>query len=106
MLQHVVLFKFPQALDGDTEAEMRGQLEAFPDAIGEVVKLRFGADLTGARTDGYQYLLYTEFADEASLKRYRDHPVHQDFLAWLRARDATLLGFDYVLDDSTVLMPE
>jgi len=37
---------------------------------------------------------------------YRDHPVHQAFLAWLNERDGVPLAFDYVLDDQTVLMPE
>lgn len=106
MLQHVVLFKFPQPLSAQAEAEMRSAVAAFPERVGEVTRLRFGADLTGARTDGYQYLLLTEFPDEASLQRYRDHPVHQEFLAWLRGHDANLLGFDYHLDDSTVLMRE
>ncbi|HEY6493140.1 MAG TPA: hypothetical protein VIZ43_07685 [Trebonia sp.] len=37
---------------------------------------------------------------------YRDHPVHQAFLAWLNERDCVPLAFDYALDDQTVLMPE
>lgn len=106
MLQHVVLFKFPQPLDADSEAEMRGAVAGFPESIGELTKLRLGTDLTGARTDGYQYLLMTEFADEAALQRYREHPVHQEFLGWLGDHGATLLAFDYLLDGSTVLLPE
>jgi hypothetical protein len=37
---------------------------------------------------------------------YRDHPVHQAFLAWLNERECVPLAFDYTLDDQTVLMPE
>lgn len=105
-LQHVVLFKFAAPLDEATEREMRGLLAAFPERIGELTRLRFGADLTGGRTDGYSYLLHSEFPDDAALQRYRAHPVHQDFLNWLADHDGTLLGFDYNLDESTVLMPE
>jgi len=61
---------------------------------------------TGARTRGYNYLLYTEFPDVATMNEYRAHPVHQRFLAWLVERDCTPLAFDYLLDDHTVLMPE
>lgn len=106
MLQHVVLFKFPQPLDPAAAAEMHAAVAAFPDRVGELTRLRFGSDVTGDRTQGYQYLLFTEFPDEAALDRYRVHPVHQDFLAWLREREATVLAFDYPLDESTVLLPE
>lgn len=106
MLQHVVLFKFPAPLEEATEREMRAAIAAFPERIGELTRLRFGADLTGGRTNGYGYLLHSEFPDEAALQRYSVHPVHKDFLGWLADHDATLLGFDYNLDGTTVLMPE
>lgn len=105
-LQHVVLIKFPAPLDQATEREMREAIAAFPERIGELTRLRFGTDLTGGRTDGYGYLLFSEFPDDEALQRYRVHPVHKEFLDWLAAHDATLLGFDYHLDDTTVLMPE
>lgn len=106
MLQHVVLFRFGQALSAAEEEEMRAAVARFPQQVGEATRLRLGTDLTGARTDGYQYLLYSEFPDDASLRRYRDHPVHQDFLRWLREHEAELLAFDYHIDDATVLIPE
>jgi hypothetical protein len=37
------------------------------------------------------------------MERYRAHPVHQRFLAWLNERDCTPLAFDYYLDEGTVL---
>lgn len=106
MLQHVVLLRFPRALEAAEEAEMRAAVADFPKRVGELTRLRFGQDLTGTRTDGYQFLLFSEFPDEASLVRYRDHPVHQEFLGWLREHGAEILGFDYHLDESTVLVPE
>jgi hypothetical protein len=71
-----------------------------------MTKCRLGTDITGARTRGYSHLLYTEFPDFVAMTAYRDHPVHQAFLAWLGKRDCVPLAFDYVLDDQTVLMPE
>ena len=71
-----------------------------------MTKCRFGTDLTGARTRGYNYLLYTEFPDVATMNEYRAHPVHLRFLDWLVERDCTPLAFDYLLDDHTVLMTE
>jgi hypothetical protein len=103
-LQHVVLFSFPEPLSPAEEAEMRAHVAAWPEAIGGFGALRLGTDLTGARTRGYSHLLYMELADLSALEAYRDHPVHQEFLAWLDARDCTPLAFDYVLDEATVLV--
>lgn len=105
-LQHVVLFSFPTDLTAEDDREMRRQVASWATEIATMSRLRFGRDLTGARTRGYQYLLYTEFADEATLQAYRDHPVHQHFLGWLQERSCTPLAFDYELDESTVLLPE
>ena len=105
-LQHVVLFSFPRALTRDEAADMRAMVASWPGEIGLMTKCRFGTDLTGARTRGYGYLLYTEFPDVAALDEYRAHPVHQRFFDWLMERDCTPLAFDFYLGEDTVLMPE
>ena len=105
-LQHIVLFSFPEELSIDDAREMRDQVASWATEIGTMGALRFGVDMTGERTRGYQYLLYTEFDDEESLAAYRAHPVHQRFLAWITERDCTPLAFDYHLDATTVLGPE
>jgi hypothetical protein len=104
-LQHVVLFAFPEDLDEAGAADMRGQVQAWPEAIGGINVLRFGTDLTGARTRGHQYLLYMEFDDETALRAYQQHPVHQRFLAWILDRDCTPLAFDYELTRNNVFWP-
>ena len=101
-----MLFSFPRELSEDEAAQMRGMVASWPSEIGLMTKCRFGTDLTGARTRGYGYLLYTEFPDVATMEAYRAHPVHQRFLDWLIDRDCTPLAFDYYLDADTVLMPE
>ena len=105
-LQHIVLFSFPRELTEDEAAQMRAMVASWPSEIGLMTKCRFGTDLTGARTRGYGYLLYTEFPDVATMEAYRAHPVHQRFLDWLIEHDCTPLAFDYHLDSGTVLMPE
>lgn len=105
-LQHIVLFSFPSDLSADDEREMRDQVASWATEIATMGRLRFGRDLTAARTRGYQYLLFTEFADTDALQAYRDHPVHQRFLAWVTERSCTPLAFDYHLDATTVLIPE
>lgn len=105
-LQHIVLFSFPDDLTSEDDHEIRRQVASWREEIGTVGRLRFGKDLTGARTRGYQYLLYTEFEDEAALAAYREHPTHQRFLAWITERSCTPLAFDYLLDSAHVLSPE
>jgi hypothetical protein len=105
-LQHVVLFSFPTPLPAEDAATMREMIASWPSKIGLMSKCRFGTDATGARTRGYDYLLYMELPSFDVLREYQQHPVHQEFLAWLMARDCTPLAFDYYLDSDTVLMGE
>jgi len=105
-VQHIVLFSFPRELSAAEAADMRAMVASWPKEIGLMTRCRFGTDLTGARTRGYPYLLYTEFPSVEVLKEYQAHPVHQQFLAWIVERDCTPLAFDYYLDGQTVLMPE
>ena len=105
-LQHVVLFRFPDALTASQEAELTAQVASFPREIGLMTRCRLGTDLTGERTRGYTHLLYTEFPDLDAMLAYRAHPVHLRFLDWLSDHQGTTLGFDYLLDERTVLMPE
>jgi hypothetical protein len=105
-LQHIVLFSFPQPLSEAEATTMRAMVASWPSEIGLMTKCRFGADLTGERNRGYDYLLYTEFADPEALRRYQDHPVHVRFRDWIMERDCTPLAFDYYLDPGNVLMAE
>lgn len=104
-LQHIVLFAFAADLDDEDAAEMRAQIEAWPDRIGGIDTIRFGHDITGARTRGHQYLLYTEFQDASALVAYQEHPVHQGFLKWVLDHGCTPLAFDFELNQDTVVWP-
>jgi hypothetical protein len=105
-VQHVVLFAFPEDIDAATEREMRAHVESWPAEIGQINQIRLGRDITGARTRGNPYLLYTEFDSEELLHRYQQHPVHQTFLAWVIDHNCTPLAFDYELTQDTVIWPQ
>jgi hypothetical protein len=104
VLQHVVLFSFPEDLSAEDWAEMQRQVRSWPGEIDGLDALRLGPALDDARTRGYQYLLYMEVADVETLVAYQQHPTHQVFLQWVRDRDCTPLAFDYYLDESTVVV--
>jgi stress responsive alpha/beta barrel protein len=100
-LQHVVLMRFPSDLDRHDDADLRGIVLSLPGEIDELLACRFGSDLDGSRTRGYQYLLFTEFADNAALASYVAHPAHQVLIRWLDDHECQRLAFDYYLDGST-----
>ena len=100
-LQHIVLMKFPSVLSADEDATLRSMVASWPEEIGTMTELRFGGDLTGDRSRGYQYLLVTVFPDAATLEAYVAHPVHQEFVSFLDEHSCERLAFDYYLDDAT-----
>jgi len=103
-LQHIVLLDFPVPLSAEEDSAMRDIVARWPDEVGLMSDLRFGADLTGERTRGYDYLLVTVFADAGDLARYVAHPVHQELVSFLDSRACRRLAFDYYLDASTHLV--
>jgi hypothetical protein len=105
MLQHVVLFSFPQDLSDEDWADMQRQVRSWPTEIGGIDAIRIGPSINTERTRGYQYLLFMEVADVDALVRYQQHPVHKHFLQWVLDRDCAPLAFDYYLDAATVVLP-
>jgi hypothetical protein len=103
-LQHIVLMKFPAPLSVEEDARLRSMVACWPEEIGTMTELRFGGDLTGERTRGYQYLLVTTFPDAETLADYVAHPVHQQLIRFLDEQACERLAFDYYLDESTKLV--
>lgn len=100
-LQHVVLMMFPTDLEPADDNELRTIVLSLPGQIDQLLACRFGSDLDGSRTQGYHYLLFTEFQDPAALAEYVAHPAHQVLVRWLDAHSCQRLAFDYFLDQST-----
>ncbi len=100
-LQHVVLMSFPTDLSDTEDVQLRAMVHSWPREIATMSEARIGRDLTGQRTRGYQYLLYTLFPDTDTLAAYVAHPVHQELVRWLDERSCQRLAFDYYLDATT-----
>lgn len=101
--QHVVLFKFPQPLTADEEAEMFRRVKAWPDEIPGFTGLRLGKDV-GGRSGGYDYLLLTEFESEEAHQAYYPQPAHQAFAEWVGERKAEVIRVDYPLTEETLFL--
>lgn len=93
-LQHIVLLQFPTDLSTDEDAELRELVDALRADIPGLLECRVGRDLTGERSRGYQYLLFTMFPDAEALAGYVVHPTHQRLVAFLDARACQRLAFD------------
>ena len=96
-IQHVVLMRFPAPLSAGEDEQLRAMVNSWPDKIGTMTECRVGSDLTGARSQGWHYLLHTVFADQETLQAYFDHPVHQEFVSFLNERTCERLAFDYFI---------
>jgi heme-degrading monooxygenase HmoA len=101
--QHVVLFKFPQPLSPEDEKEMFRRVRAWPDAIPGFTGLRIGKDV-GGRTQGFDYLLLTEFESEEAHQAYYPQPDHQAFAKWVGERGAEVIRVDYPLTSESLVI--
>ena len=100
--QHVVLFKFPNALSAEDEREMFERVGAWPKTIPGFTRLRLGKDV-GGRSQGYEYLLLTEFENEEVHQAYYSQPDHVAFAGWVADRKAEVIRVDYALGAENLL---
>ena len=82
MLTHVVTFTFAEAAD---RYEAQERLEALPPQIPAILSLTTGQDLLGDPGAAHLVLITTH-DDVAGLRAYQEHPVHEEFGAWVRPR--------------------
>ena len=101
--QHVVLFKFPEPLSDEDESEMFRRVRGWPDAIPGFTGLRIGKDV-GGRSQGFDYLLLTEFENEEAHQAYYPHPDHQAFAKWVGERNAEVIRVDYPLTSTFLVI--
>ena len=101
--QHVILFKFPTELTDEEEKEMFERVRSWPDEIPGFTGLRFGKDV-GGRSNGYEYLLLTEFESEEAHQAYYTHPVHVAFSEWIAERKPEAIRNGYALTPDNLIL--
>ena len=98
--QHVVLFKFAEALSEAEEKEMFEKVREWPETIEGFTGLRFGKDVSG-RSGGFDYLLLTEFESEEAHQAYYSQPAHVAFSEWVFSHECEVIRVDYPLNEQT-----
>ena len=93
MLTHVVSFTF---VDADDRHEAKARLEALPPQIEAIRSMQTGLDELGDPGAAHLVLITTH-DDVAGLRAYQEHPVHEEFGAWVRP----LLAGKAVVDFTT-----
>lgn len=90
MLTHVVMFRFSDPADSGEAAD---RLRALADEVPSARTLRVGTNLN-PDAGAFEIILISEHDDAAALDEYRNHPRHQDVLAWLADHPHQRVAFD------------
>jgi hypothetical protein len=91
VITHVVSFTFVDRADRE---ECRDRLEALVGPIDDLRSLTVGLDVVGD-AGAADLVLITTHDDVAGLRGYQQHPVHQEFAAWLKPRITSRTVVDF-----------
>ncbi len=94
MIKHVVLFKFKQGASEARFTELEARMKALPGQIPEIRSYELGLDV--ARSErSYDFALVSAFDDMEALKRYQEHPAHQEVLAIVKELFGQIIVADF-----------
>lgn len=106
MIVHVVLFEARENLTLDDRERLLEDLRRAAAAIPSVRRFRIGRrvkhGLPGyeqSMRDGYGFAALIEFADQAGLTAYLQHPSHQSIGAHFTISSQRALAYDYEMED-------
>lgn len=79
MIKHIVMWDITENFEGRNKpeliSELKRQLEALKNSIGEIKELEVGINLSGSDAS-CDVVLYSEFESLDDLEKYRVHPEH------------------------------
>ncbi len=83
-MRHVVMFKWADGVDADHVAAVAAGLDNLAATIEQIKQYRHGPDI-GLSDQNFDYVVVGDFDSADDYVAYRDHPVHQAFIAELIA---------------------
>jgi len=96
-IRHIVAWKLASD-DADTRAEQAKEisrlLHTLPDVIADILALEVGINALTPEAN-FDVVLTADYADEASLQRYVEHPEHQKVAAYIRSIVSGRASVDY-----------
>ena len=97
MIRHVVMLRWNDTVTDAHVAAVSAGLDALPALIPQIADYHHGADQQLALTN-FDYAIVGDFASVDAYLTYRDHPVHQRFIAdhitgWVADRAAVQFEF-------------
>lgn len=97
MYEHLVIFKFNDAITPEREQELLAKLLAFKGRIPGLVELTAGMNVTEetGNRHGYSLGLRATFESLEALRAYGPNPIHQDFVQGLAGVLENVVVVDY-----------
>lgn len=96
-IRHVVIWKIAaedQLLRSEQIAAFRSALESLPAVIADILSLQVGVNVLSEDAN-WHLTLIADFADEAGLRTYEQHPEHQAVVAQHKHIFAARAAVDY-----------
>ena len=98
MLKHIVMWKLKDHAEGADRAanpiEMKRRLDACASIVPGILKFEVALAQPGLEAT-YDVVLYSEFADRASLDAYQEHPQHVALKPFIGAAREARQCMDY-----------
>jgi len=83
-IRHVVMFKWNEDVTAEHIEAVAAGLDNLVATINQIQDYKHGPD-AGLSDQNHDYVVVGDFASVADYEVYRDHPVHQEFIAELIA---------------------
>jgi len=94
MIKHILLFKFNPGIPEEKKEKGIQMLRDLKNKIPEIIDWEVGKQIKEVGDGRYDFAQASSFENEDAIKRYGDHPAHQEVRNYLKPR-ATWVKVDY-----------
>lgn len=94
MIEHIILFKLQEAHKYKA-GELKAKLDQMKSKIDVIRELETGINIT-ERHDAFDVFLRIGVRDKYDLRKYQDHPVHQEVVQYVKSVVSETALVDYL----------